>query len=127
MHHLALLLAIVALGACVPPAPTPTTTPTLAIIARPITVSGEASYIACEVRLGWTLSDLVSWCGEPDRMLRRAKSADGFCYYYRTQARTFVGGFGAAGVVICTTPRPHGREAQTKEIVDLVVGVDGEP
>lgn len=61
-------------------------------------------------------------------MVRRAKSADGsFCYYYRTQARTFIGGTGSPGVIVCTTPRSRGRDARAQEVVDLVIGVDGEP
>lgn len=119
------LIALVLLSAC---GPRPTVRSD-AVIARGLDDVEGRAFLACEVRLGWTYDELVDWCGTPDRMIKRARSTRGTCYYYATKARSFTGGAGANGVVVCTTVRSSRtlNGSQSAEIVDTVVGIDGEP
>lgn len=123
-HH----IVVVFLAACMP-APL-VTEPTAAVIARGYDDVDGRAFLACSVRLGWSYSELQDWCGPADKILKRARSnGDGTCYYYATRARTFAGGSGSAGVVVCTTRGTvtRGRRQEHDEIVDLVVGIEGEP
>lgn len=125
MRAALLMLVALSLAGCAP-----ATLPTQAVIAKSFDDTGGRSFLACQVKLGWTYAQLIDWCGPPDATMKRAKTnGAGYCYFYETRAVTFVAGTGAQGYVVCTMPRTSGggfgRGETTDDVVDIVIAVDG--
>lgn len=77
-----------------------TTIPTPASVYR----FESEGFRACEVRLGWTLGDLVRECGRPDAMVPwLGHGAEAKCLLYRTEAHAFAVAGRAPAIAACTT------------------------
>lgn len=89
---------------------------------------------ACDVRLGWTLRELVDACGRPDAMLPwLGHGAEARCLVYRTDAHAFAVAGRAPAIAVCTStggfeaPGAIGASNVGTHTVEAVLGMSGLP
>ncbi len=101
---LLVLLLVLLLCSCTATFPTP------AIIAR----LNNNNFQVCTIRLQWTVDQLTSECGEPDKIVSN-DNGDIECFIYTTEAVTFAGGQGAPVVAACLSRRESEFQADGKK------------